>query len=43
MSETTRGLLPAEFRVTDYEPILLKGANQPQAIYQLGIEVADLA
>jgi adenylate cyclase len=43
MSETTRGLLPAEFRVTDYEPILLKGANQPQAIYQLGIEVADPA
>ncbi len=39
MSETTRDLLPAGFEVTDYEPMLLKGAIQPQAIYQLEISV----
>jgi adenylate cyclase len=39
MSETTRDLLPAGFEVTDYEPMLLKGAVQPQAIYQLEISV----
>jgi adenylate cyclase len=39
MSETTRDLLPAGFEVTDYEPMLLKGAIKPQAIYQLEITV----
>jgi Adenylate cyclase, family 3 (some proteins contain HAMP domain) len=39
MSETTRDLLPAGFEVTDYEPMLLKGAPQPQPIYQLEITV----
>jgi len=40
MSETTRGLLPSGFEVLDYEPMLLKGANQPQPIYQLEINVS---
>jgi adenylate cyclase len=35
MSETTRARLPNGFRVTDYEPMLLKGANKPQPIYEL--------
>ena len=39
MSETTRALVPDGFEVTDYEPMLLKGANQPQAIYQLELAV----
>jgi adenylate cyclase len=39
MSETTRDLLPVGFEVTDYEPMLLKGANKPQPIYQLEITV----
>jgi adenylate cyclase len=39
MSETTRALVPAGFEVTHYEPMLLKGANQPQAIYQLELAV----
>jgi adenylate cyclase len=39
MSETTRDLLPDGFQVTDYEPMLLKGANHPQPIYQLEITV----
>jgi adenylate cyclase len=39
MSETTRDLLPVGFEVTDYEPMLLKGAPQPQPIYQLKITV----
>ena len=39
LSETTRALVPDGFRVADYEPLLLKGAEQPQAIYQLEIAV----
>src|ERR1700676_2598368 len=39
MSETARDLLPPGFEVTDYEPMLLKGAIQPQAIYQLELTV----
>jgi adenylate cyclase len=39
MSETTRDLLPDGFEVTDYEPMLLKGAAVPQAIYQLELTV----
>jgi adenylate cyclase len=39
MSETTRDLLPDGFEVTDHEAMLLKGANQPQSIYQLQITV----
>ena len=39
MSETTRDLLPDGFEVTDHEAMLLKGANEPQSIYQLEITV----
>jgi adenylate cyclase len=39
MSETTRALMPEGFEVADFEPMLLKGANQPQAIYQLELAV----
>jgi adenylate cyclase len=39
MSETTRSLVPEGFQVADYEPMLLKGASLPQAIYQLEIAV----
>ena len=39
MSETTRVALPAGVRVVDYEPMLLKGASQPQPIFQLEVEV----
>ena len=31
--------VPAGFQVSDYEPMLLKGANKPQAIYELAISV----
>src|ERR1700674_879323 len=43
MSETTRDLLPAGFEVTDYEPMLLKGAHKPQPIYQLEVTVTAQA
>jgi adenylate cyclase len=39
MSEATRDLLPEGFEVAGYEPMLLKGAASPQAIYQLEITV----
>ena len=39
MSETTRAQVPNGFRVSDFEPMLLKGANKPQAIYELAISV----
>ena len=39
MSETTRDLLPPGFEVTDYEPMLLKGAGRPQPIFQLELTV----
>ncbi len=39
MSETTRGLLPEGFEVAGFEPMLLKGASEPQAIYELQITV----
>ncbi|MFI5091384.1 MAG: adenylate/guanylate cyclase domain-containing protein, partial [Terriglobales bacterium] len=39
MSETTRDLLPAGFEVTDFEPMLLKGAHRPQPIFQLELTV----
>src|SRR5713226_70715 len=39
MSETTRGSLPDGIDVTDHEPLLLKGANEKQPIYQLQITV----
>jgi adenylate cyclase len=35
MSEATRQRVPDGFRVADYEPLLLKGARGPQAIYEL--------
>ena len=39
MSEATRDLLPEGFEVAGYQPMLLKGANKPQPIYQLEITV----
>ena len=39
MSETTRDSLPAGIDVVDFEPLLLKGANEKQPIYQLQISV----
>jgi len=39
MSETTRARVPAGFQVAAFEPMLLKGANQPQAIFELAISV----
>jgi adenylate cyclase len=39
LSETTRAALPEGVAVMDFEPMLLKGASQKQAIYQLEIEV----
>jgi adenylate cyclase len=39
MSETTRARLPSGFRVTEYEPMQLKGANKPQPIYELEVSV----
>jgi len=35
MSESTRNAVPAGTGVTDYEPMLLKGAREKQPIYQL--------
>ncbi|HKC20068.1 MAG TPA: adenylate/guanylate cyclase domain-containing protein [Candidatus Dormibacteraeota bacterium] len=35
MSETTRARLPNGFNVADYEPMLLKGARDPQPIFEL--------
>ena len=40
MSETTRMMLPDGYGVADFEPMLLKGTDKPQAIYQLEIAVA---
>ncbi len=40
MSEATRSRVPEEgFRVADFEPLHLKGAKGPQAIYELAMEV----
>ena len=39
LSETTRDALPAGVLVVDYEPMLLKGASQPQPIYQFVLEI----
>jgi adenylate cyclase len=41
MSESTRDALPADIRVIDYEPLLLKGASQKQPIYQFEISVTS--
>jgi adenylate cyclase len=35
LSEATRQRIPDGFRVADHEPLLLKGARGPQAIYEL--------
>jgi adenylate cyclase len=40
MSETTRQHVPDGFQVADFEPMLLKGASRPQAIYELTFRVA---
>src|SRR5689334_16241630 len=39
MSETTRARVPNGFRVADFEPMLLKGASEPQPIYELSITI----
>ena len=39
MSETTRSRMPDGFRVSNYEPMQLKGAKGPQAIYELAISL----
>jgi len=39
MSESTRDALQSGIEVVDFEPLLLKGANVKQAIYQLQIVV----
>jgi adenylate cyclase len=39
MSETTRSRVPDGFQVTHHEPMMLKGARGPQAIYELEISV----
>ena len=39
MSETTRARLPNGIQVADYEPMVLKGGNRPQAIFELAISV----
>jgi len=39
MSETTRARVPQGLTVADFEPMLLKGANRPQAIYELAISI----
>jgi len=40
MSETTRNAVPAGTGVTDYEPMLLKGAREKQPIFQLAAATA---
>jgi adenylate cyclase len=39
MSETTRDALAADVEVIDFEPLMLKGTTEKQAIYQLQITV----
>jgi len=39
LSETTKDALTDRLTVTDYEPMLLKGALQPQPIYQYVLEI----
>jgi adenylate cyclase len=38
LSESTRDALPSSLLVVDYEPMLLKGASKPQAIFQFILE-----
>jgi len=38
MSETTRARLPNGVRVTDYQPMVLKGGRGPQPIFELFVE-----
>jgi adenylate cyclase len=40
MSESTRTRVPEGFRVADFEPLVLKGANRPQAIYELAVQLS---
>ena len=39
MSESTRAYMPSEFTVASFQPMVLKGAERPQPIYQLEISV----
>jgi len=38
MSETTKARLPNGVRVTDYQPMVLKGGRDPQPIFELFVE-----
>ena len=40
ISESTKVHAPAGFLVNEFEPMLLKGANRPQPIYELSISVS---
>ena len=40
LSETTRARVPEGFQVADFEPMLLKGANRPQPIFELTITIS---
>ena len=40
MSETTRARVPNGFQVADFEPMLLKGASEPQPIFELSITIS---
>src|SRR2546421_1629519 len=39
MSESTRAYMPGEFTVASFQPMVLKGAERPQPIYQLEISI----
>jgi len=41
MSETTRARVPEGVQVTAYEPMVLKGARKPQAIFELDLSLED--
>jgi len=43
MSESTRLALPSGIEVIDHEPMLLKGASQKQAIYQMQVTLETAA
>ena len=42
MSESTRAYVPTEFTVASYQPMVLKGAERPQEIYQLQTDVQEI-
>src|SRR5256886_12831904 len=42
ISESTRAYVPTEFTVASYQPMVLKGAERPQEIYQLQTDVQEI-